>query len=157
MAKQSKKAEVNEQRASGERPETKEKKPQRVPVAGNRNVMSVIGKQGGYVYRWVNDEDNRIEKFKAAWYEFVDHPVQIGDVTINSADSSNGGIQSKKVGNGITAYLMRIKEEYYNEDQDTKQRDITAKEQAMKRKLNTHEDGAFGEVKIQDGGRPRSF
>ena len=42
----------------------------RVPV-GSRNRLEVIGKSPDYVYRIVNDVDDRVELFKAAGYEVV--------------------------------------------------------------------------------------
>ena len=42
----------------------------RIPV-GTRNRLEVIGKSPDYVYRIVNDVDDRVERFKAAGYDVV--------------------------------------------------------------------------------------
>jgi hypothetical protein len=92
--------------------------------------------------------DNRLSKFKAAGYEFVEHNVEVGT---RDVDSSNGtsSVVNKDVGKGVTAYLMRIDEEFYEEDQAAKQKTISDKEASMKRTLNSGDNGTYGSVKIE--------
>ena len=50
-----------------------------------------------------------------------------------------------KVGNAQTAYLMRQKREWYDEDQKSKRRALDSTEQALKKPTL---DGTYGEIKI---------
>ena len=123
-------------------------RPKRIPVSGNRDILSVHGKEKGFVYRWVNDKGNAIAKFKAAGYEPVTHTVTVGQLSVNATDQK-GGIISVNVGGSTTAFLMRIKEEWYKEDQAAKQVDIDAMSEDIYRTLNDKEDGKYGSVSIQ--------
>jgi hypothetical protein len=120
----------------------------RVPVSGNRDVLTVKGKEDGYVYRWVNDTDDRLYKFEQAGYEHVDHDVKVGISSVNKGNSV-GKTVSKNVGKGTTSHLMRIKQEWYDEDQNAKQKQISETEAVMKRQLNSGIDGQYGKVKIE--------
>lgn len=130
----------NESRAVG-RPK------KRIPVSGHRDVLTVQGKQEGFVYRWVNDVDSRIARFKAAGYELVEDDVEVGTPTVDNP-GKYGSVVSKDVGRGTTAYLMRIPEEFYSEDQAAKMRQVDESEADMKRTLNSGHDGTYGSVKI---------
>lgn len=121
----------------------------RIPVSGYRDILTVEGKQDGYVYRWVNDVDNRISRFQAAGYDFVQHEVEVGQRTVDNP-GKYGSVVSKAMGQGRIGYLMRIPEEFYLEDQAAKQRGITQVEDNMKRTLNSGRDGTYGKVTIGD-------
>lgn len=116
----------------------------RTPVSGNRDILTVDGKEDGYEYRWVNDIDNRIQKFKDGGYELVEHDVTVGQSTVDSAQSV-GTVKSKPVGKGTTSYLMRIKKEWHAEDQKAKQRSVAESEAS----LYEREDGQYGNVQIK--------
>ena len=59
----------------------------RTPV-GTRNILTVKGKDPNYVYRHVNDIDDRISMFQEAGYELVqDESVVVGDKRVNAASS----------------------------------------------------------------------
>jgi len=123
----------------------------RIPVSGNRNVMTVAKRDPAYVYRWVNDNnDGRIDRFKIGGYEFVeqgDHVV--GDRDVDSSRGTSSHI-TKMVGKDVTAYLMRIKKEFYEEDQIAKATAILDTEEDIKRELNSGQEdkGTYGEVKF---------
>ena len=122
----------------------KENRPKRVPISGNRNILTVSGIPKGYMGRWVNDVDNSIDKFKAAGYEFVtDKNVVVGDRTINSGNDV-GSIVTKNVGGGVVAYLMAQRKEYYEEDQAAKANSIAETEAAITRK----KEGQYGSIKL---------
>lgn len=105
-------------------------KPTRVPL-GSRARLSFSNLEEGYMYRVINDVDDRIKRAEAAGYEFVESDDKLGDTRV--ADASKMGTKvSKAVGNNVTGYLMRIKKEWYEEDQRTKQKQIEASEAAMK-------------------------
>ena len=121
----------------------------RVPIESKRDVLSVQNTPPGYVDRIVNDVPGRIDKFKAAGYEVVED-AQLGTSHVDGNQSSQG-VVTKDVGKGVTAVVMRQREDFYKEDQKAKQDRIDEAENAMrKKKVNPNEstDGTYGEVKI---------
>ena len=116
----------------------------RTPV-GTRNILTVKGKDPNYVYRHVNDIDDRISMFQEAGYELVqDEAVVVGDKRVNAA-SSLGSAKAVSVGQGTKAYLMRIKRDWYEEDQARKLSNVADIERATKEKAL---DGTYGDLKL---------
>ena len=132
-------------------------KPKRTPVSGARDILNFNEKKDGYVYRWVNDKDNRIQRFLEAGYTFVgqdaDNRGQLisGDKSINNSSGVVSGVITKSVGKGDTSYLMAISEEYYEEDQSAKQTQIDKVESALTK--TSGQDGRYGDVNISRKGR----
>jgi len=125
----------------------KTEKKQRIPVSGNRDVLTARGKETGWVYRWVNDTNHRILTFKEGGFEHVDSTdIDIGSIGVDNP-SIVGGIVSKEVGQGTTAYLMRIKQEFYDEDQKVKVSKVDATEEALNEKLREL-TGRYGGIEI---------
>lgn len=121
----------------------------RTPIGAKRDITTVLDTPEGYVDRWVNDEPGRVEKFKGAGYELVDK-ASVGTSNVDGTHAEDG-VVSKDMGKGTTAYLMRQREDHFNEDQAEKQQYVDSTEESMrKRKINPHEstDGTYGEVKI---------
>lgn len=103
----------------------------RTPV-GARNVLTVGGKDPNFEYRIVNDEGDRIEQFKAAGYDVVSgSDVTVGDRRINQV-SAEGSAATVSVGGGVKAVVMRIRKDWYLEDQQAKADAIAATEAATK-------------------------
>lgn len=101
----------------------------RTPV-GVRNVLSVGNKHPDFEYRIVNDEGDRVEQFKAGGYDVVSaSDVTVGDRRINSP-STEGSAATVAVGGGMKGVVMRIKKEWYAEDQAAKISSIAATEAA---------------------------
>ena len=119
-------------------------RPQRTPV-GQRNILTVKGKDPSYVYRIVNDGDDRISQYKEAGYDIVpDTSVAVGDKRVQSAGTIGTG-KHLSVGQGTKAYVMRIRKDWYDEDQAAKLKGVAAVEQATKEKaLN----GTYGELNL---------
>ena len=116
----------------------------RTPI-GTRNILTVKGKDPNYVYRHVNDMDDRISMFQEAGYELVqDESVVVGDKRVNAA-SSLGSAKAVSVGQGTKAYLMRIKRDWYEEDQAKKLSNVADIERATKEKAL---DGTYGDLKL---------
>ena len=116
----------------------------RTPI-GTRNILTVKGKDPNYVYRHVNDIDDRISMFQEAGYELVqDESVVAGDKRVNAA-SSLGSAKAVSVGQGTKAYLMRIKRDWYEEDQAKKLSNVADIERATKEKAL---DGTYGDLKL---------
>ena len=123
----------------------KAQRPQRTPLA-NRSVLGIKGKEPGYVYRIVNDTGDRVASFQEQGYEIVtDSSITIGDRRVGKASADGSPVQVA-VGNGIDGYLMRIKEEYYKEDQAYKEQKLSELEQSMKKEANEIAD--YGRLKI---------
>ena len=122
-------------------------KPKRTPVSGNRDILTVDQKKG-YVYRWVNDLENRIQKHVDAGYVFVksDGDFLAGEKSVNNAKATTSGVISKNVGKGMTAYLMAQKEEWFEEDQRAKMERIDRAEKKMTKASGKDE---YGEVKFE--------
>lgn len=127
--------------------ETQVRSSMRVPVGGSRNITSVNDTPEGFVDRWVNDKDGRIEKFKRAGYENV-QTANVGDSGVDSTHAESG-VVSRDMGQGTTSYLMRQRQDYFNEDQAAKQEKVDETENSIRRdvkaKLN---DGHYGSVTI---------
>lgn len=103
----------------------------RNPIAG-RNRLSVHNKDDNYVYRIVNDVDDRIDAFKEnGWEPVLAKDTKIGDKRVETSGPT-GSVAEISVGNDTKAIVMRIKKEWFEEDQKTKQAQVDAIEQTMK-------------------------
>ena len=110
-------------------------KKKRIPLSGaDRNVLTVQRKQPGFVYRFVNNVSDRIQRFRDAGYEPVTHDESgsIGDARVDSSVGTSS-IVEKGVGLGTKAILMKIPEEFYKEDQQAKVNQVEQLEASMKR------------------------
>lgn len=104
----------------------------RIPLRG-KQPLAVRGKESGFHYRIVNDRDDRIADFLDAGYEVVrDTNVSVGDKSVDRA-STEGTVKRISVGAGDKAVLMRIPDEYYNEDQNAKLKHLQDLEDATKK------------------------
>jgi hypothetical protein len=68
----------------------------------------------------------------------------VGDKRID-APSGDSSIAKASVGGGMKAVLLRIKREYYEEDQIAKQALVNASEEATRQKAL---DGTYGKLEI---------
>lgn len=104
----------------------------RVPMGARRSKLQLSDEEAkaldkaGYTTRWVNDRDGRVERALAGGYEFVkpEEATSVGNHEIAQGNSDLGGKVSKIVSRGdpiIRAFLMKIKKEYYEEDQQAKE------------------------------------
>ena len=111
-----------------------------------RGPQAISGdKDENYHYRFVNDTGSRIHNFKQAGYEFVaDTEIAVGDSRV--IDASEFGSTKRVISNdGTTSYLMRIKKEFYNEDQAAKAEFISEQEAAMTKEAT---QGYYGSIKM---------
>jgi hypothetical protein len=118
-------------------------RPHRVPVSA-RNRLVIRNQEKGYKYRIVNDVEDRVNRFLEGGYEIV--PAnKVGTVGDNRVDnpSAPGSSSHISVGQGTKAVVMRIKEQYYNEDQAAKQAVIDELEGTMKNA------GDYGDVTLR--------
>ena len=119
------------------------KRPNRTPIRGGRDILAVQNQDPNYVYRWVNDTTGRIERFKAAGYEPVTADVEVGTKAVDR-NSKLGSVITRSVGGTITAVLMRIPKEWYDEDQAAKQAQIDESD----RMLRSDQDVDYGILKV---------
>jgi hypothetical protein len=97
------------------------------PINGMRMKLQVSGTEPGFHYAWINDEN--VGTALDNDYEFVTHAVKIGHKHIDVSEMQGSKI-SRNVGNGVVAYLMRIPEEWYQENELENQKyvDFTEKQ-----------------------------
>jgi hypothetical protein len=105
----------------------------------------VAGKDPDYVYRIINDSGDRVQAFLDAGYELVkDEAVKVGDKRVNNA-SAMGTNSQVSVGQGVKGFVVRIKKEWYEEDQARKQGHVDDTERSIKEKAL---DGTYGKLEI---------
>lgn len=125
---------------------TNNERTRRTPINGTRNRLNVRGKEEGFEYRIVNDVDDRIPTFQEMGYEIVNDPaVSVGDKRVTNPTAEGTPVKIS-VGQGVQAYLMRQKKEWYDEDQKAKQAQINELEASMKREAD--QAGFYGKLKI---------
>lgn len=116
----------------------------RTPI-GRRNILTVTGKEEGYQYRIVNDDNDRVQALLDAGYEMVpSKEVKVGDKRVEQS-STEGSVTQVSVGGGRKGYVMRIKDEWFKEDQAAKQKHVTLLEAQTKQKAL---DGNYGKLDI---------
>jgi hypothetical protein len=118
-------------------------RPKRTPI-GQRNVLTVDKKDPNYVYRFVNDANERVEAFKLnGWEPVPAGEAKVGDSRVEQA-SPEGSVTSVSVGGGTKAVLMRIPREWFDEDQKAKHDEIDRLEQTMKEDAQREYGGLKG-------------
>lgn len=123
----------------------------RAPING-RNILSVTNKEAGYQYRFVNDVGDRVELFKERGWELVDAAdVRIGERRVDSATTLGSKAQASVDKVGTKAFLMRIKDEWYQEDQADKAQSIAEQELAMKQQALSNNELRAGKLEITRG------
>lgn len=127
------------------RESTKSARVARKPL-NQRGPQAIAGeKDANFEYRFVNDTGSRIQNFKAAGYEFVTgDDLIVGDNRVS--DATDLGSAKRVISNdGTTSYLMRIKKEWFEEDQASKAAALKEQEAAMTKEAST---GMYGKLNI---------
>lgn len=111
-------------------PETRVK---RKPV-GHRDRLTVEGKDPAYEYRFIKSDPARLRKFLDAGYE-VDTTavVDTGRVGLPSAI---GSAPEVALGQGVQGILVRIRKDWYKEDQTEKQKAVDEQEGIARKSAN---------------------
>ena len=133
-------------------------RPKRLPM-GAADVFDFNHlKEDGYEYRMVNNvkDGQRIKRFLEYGWDFVPDPHKQKPDHRAGATSEMGTAVCRAVGGGISAYLMRIPKQWYDEYQQIKQDGITAKEEGLRVEetkpgetiRHDNIDGAYGKVTI---------
>lgn len=111
-----------------------------------RNILNVKTPDG-YVGRWVNDIDNRIEEMKARGYEvYGGQDLSTDDGLVDGSDGI-GSAMIKNVGKGTKSVYMVQKKDWYDEDQSDKQKHIDDVERTI---MTNDEEGRYGKIKIEN-------
>jgi hypothetical protein len=126
------------------------KRRERTPITGTRALLEVRGKESGYHYAWINDKDVPLRQDNG--FEHVRHPVQVGARRLDVGKVGTDQFICVNVGQGVIAYLMRIPQEFYDEDMLDAQRVVDEKTTAQI--ANLTKDGLSGDkakVDIKSG------
>lgn len=119
----------------------------RSSINGTRNVLTIKGQEPGYEYRIVNDTGDRVSQLQEIGYEIVqDQSVQVGDRRVVNPTKEGSPVQVS-VGNGVKGYVMRIKSDWYKEDQIAKQSQVNELEKTMKADAKSTSD--YGNLEIK--------
>lgn len=114
-------------------------------VEDTKDILTVRGKDENYVYRIVNDDPGRVHRMREAGYEVVqDEGVTIGDANIVSESGTVGTITVDRR-HGVKGILMRIRKEWYEEDQRAREKLIAKREAALFR-TEKEADGRYGKI-----------
>jgi len=125
---------------------TQKRTSRRSSINGTRNVLNISGKEPGFVYRVVNDVGDRIEQLKEIGYEIVeDSKVQVGDRRIANP-TKEGSPVKVSVGGGVQGYVMRIRQEWKDEDQAKKDAHVDKIEQGLVRDAKEQSD--YGKITV---------
>jgi hypothetical protein len=122
-------------------------RPRRSPLDG-RNRLTVRDRDPDYFYRIVNanlDSDpDRVQNLVDQGYEIVnrDKAGQVGDKKVDNP-SALGSAGQISVGQGTKAIVMRIRKEWYAEDQTEKQRQNDREEASAEQRAD------YGKVSVE--------
>lgn len=108
---------------------------ERIPVNGNRDILTVKDKDPNYEYRWVLDNPGRLMKFDQAGWEIVKENLEVGQTAVDSSSRLGSAITVSRGGQILV--LMRIQKQWYDEDQLAKQEKVDALEASMNLDLRT--------------------
>lgn len=132
------------------RPNADRKKQTRVrpPVNGRGDVLTLDVKSNDkedYVYRVFNDKGTRIARYKQYGWE----PCSVDEVTIGTRNTIGAGdVASVTVdsSDGTQGIVMKIRKDWYDEDQKAKANAIDKTERAITGE--SENEGNYGKVSI---------
>lgn len=114
--------------------------------ADGRNILNVKV-PAGYVGRWVNDDDNRIEEFKARGYEVYNGKDLSSEDGLVGGSDGIGSALNKHMGKGTQGVFMVQRQDWYDEDQSDKQKHLDDVERTI---MTNNEEGRYGKIKIEN-------
>ncbi len=119
--------------------------PQRASINGVRQRLTVRNQDPNYVYRIVNDIDDRVQSLLDIGYE-IDTATKVGDKRAGAPTSAPGTPTTVSLGQGDKGVVMRIKKELYEERQAAKAEVVREREEALQ---NPTQNGAdYGKVRL---------
>jgi len=117
----------------------------RVPMGGRRQKLQLSDAdakalaEAGWTPRWISDKDGRVQQAQSGGYVFVtpEEAPSIGQFSLSKGGGELNGkvsmIVSKGDAEAIRGYLMKIRTEYYEEDQRNKEGANMAYEESLNR------------------------
>jgi hypothetical protein len=120
---------------------------ERTALSGPRDKLVIYDKDPNFFYRWVRNDEGRVQWFKERGYEVVTQSHKVGEKAVDSG-SQIGSAVTKFGGGTVTLICMRIPLEWYKEDQEAKEAEIAATEATMKRPSPELGQGAYGKVEL---------
>lgn len=142
--------------------ENRANRPTRIPFSANNQKMQVEYKDPDFfnhwVPRWFNDQRGRVQRAQTAGYEFVEAEEVIGLGGQDLQSNTDLGTKVSMVVTGpvdgnpeVRAYLMKIRKDWYAEDQGVKARKRRESERAV---YEGNIDGAavenrYGEIRSE--------
>lgn len=110
-----------------------------------RGKLHVNRKDPDYEYRYVNDDGDKVaDKIERGWEPVLKSETAVGDRRVD-APSAEGALATVSVGQGMKSILMKIRKDWYDEDQEIKQNEVMRVEQSTKADAL---DGHYGKVEI---------
>lgn len=117
----------------------------RIPITGRRLILEVRGKEPGYHYSWIPEDMVYVRQ--QSGFEHVRHPVEVGTERIDVSRMPTDSYVTRNVGGGKIAYLMRIPQEFYDQDMAEEQELVNEHERARIRENLT--DGLSGTIRVK--------
>jgi hypothetical protein len=117
----------------------------RVPITGKRLILEVKGKEPGFHYSWIMEP--MVFAAQEGGFEHVRHPIQVGTERIDVSRMPTDSFVTRNVGSGKIAYLMRIPQEFYDQDMNDLQDRVNEEERARVRENLS--DGLSGTIKVK--------
>lgn len=121
-----------------------QKKRERRPINGHRTILEVRGKEPGFHYAWIGDD--KVYAATEGGFEYVTHPVEVGSKRIDVSQMQGTKI-SRNLGGGLVGYLMRIPQDWYDEDMAAEQERVNEQERA--RVKDSSSDGLSGTIRVK--------
>lgn len=125
---------MNEGREKSRREIEEAFRQRRKPLGGHRQKLKT-DKIPGYHLHWFNDEGNRLEEALNAGYQFVSQeytPIGVGEGLDGNTDMGTFISKATDWDNGTRSYLMAIRQEWWEEDQEAEKADIKRRKDALR-------------------------
>jgi hypothetical protein len=121
--------------------EVKKQREARVPLGVPRAKLGAPEIPGFHLH-WINDEPGRIQAAEAGGYEHVHEKELKGEANNSDLGEKVSRIVGRNEdGSPLKAYLMKIKQEWYDQDQKTKRKELDEVDKAIRQgKLNEKPD-----------------
>lgn len=91
---------------------------ERIPLGGHRAKLAALTRDG-FHRRWINDHGTRIADAERGGYQFVEDETEINETGRGSRRFVTVG--TNEDGSPLKAYLMEIRQEFFDQDQKAKQ------------------------------------
>lgn len=119
--------------------------PKRASVNGTRNRLNVKNQDPAYMYRIVNDIDDRVQSLLDVGYE-IDTTTKVGDKRAGAPSSAPGTPTTVSLGQGDKGVVMRIKKDLFEERKREKEELVREREDALQ---NPTQNGAdYGKLSL---------